>query len=85
MEARGGEAGRVAGRTAAGDGAALRRSSISSMSERADEGWSGTVSPRPWGMKEEAASRGRRKRHVEWSGNQASGSKDRIKNCGYQY
>jgi hypothetical protein len=44
MEARVGDGGR-AGRTVAGDGAAWMRLSISSMSDCADEGWSGIVSP----------------------------------------
>jgi hypothetical protein len=44
MEARGGEGGR-AGRTVAEEGAAWIRLSISSMSDCADEGWSGIVSP----------------------------------------
>jgi hypothetical protein len=49
IEVRGVEAGSAAGRIAAGDGPTLMRSSISSMSECADEGWSGMVSPRPLG------------------------------------
>jgi hypothetical protein len=44
MEARVGDGGR-AGSTVAGDGAAWMRLSISSMSDCADEGWSGIVSP----------------------------------------
>jgi hypothetical protein len=44
MDARGGDEGR-AGSTAAAEGAALMRLSISSMSDLADEGWSGMVSP----------------------------------------
>jgi hypothetical protein len=71
MEARGGEAGSVAGSTAAGDGEALRRSSISSMSERADEGWSGTVSPRPWGCGCHMAA-GRRDQSISRRGGSAS-------------
>ena len=48
MEARGGDAGRAAeaaGATAAWGGAARARVSISSMSDCADDGWSGIVSP----------------------------------------
>jgi hypothetical protein len=44
MDARGGDEGR-AGRTTAAEGAALMRLSISSMSDLAEEGWSGIVSP----------------------------------------
>jgi len=44
MEARGGEGGR-AGSTVAEEGAAWIRLSISSMSDCADDGWSGIVSP----------------------------------------
>jgi hypothetical protein len=44
IEARGGDGGR-AGRTVLEEGAAWMRLSISSMSDCADEGWSGIVSP----------------------------------------